>query len=241
MTPLSGRSTPSSHENPTRPVLTHKGSHTYDVHARIRELPPGDDWALLVGDSVHNFRSALDHVAWQLALLTTATPANRTQFPIFRDPARFGAEGLVRQARDIDAQHHPTIEGFQPFRAQEGPDESALWLLHELDNADKHRILNVVVHAFRIQAVGVWDRSAGGRQRIYEFNSPAMLQDGQLIGSFTVEGKPADADLVFEAALKYGVEFDAGTGAEGRDVKVTLRRCHSVVADAIQTFASALP
>jgi hypothetical protein len=46
------------------------GEYILSVHG----LPPMDpQWSLLVGDVVHNLRSALDHLAWQLVILDGRT------------------------------------------------------------------------------------------------------------------------------------------------------------------------
>ena len=42
---------------------------------------------LIIGDAVHNLRSALDHLAFQLVLANGKTPVTTTEFPI-SDPAK---------------------------------------------------------------------------------------------------------------------------------------------------------
>ena len=46
-------------------------------------------WSVIVGDFAYNLRSALDHLVWQLALLNTNNPNQRTEFPIFKTPQQF--------------------------------------------------------------------------------------------------------------------------------------------------------
>ena len=41
-------------------------------------------WGIVLGDVIHNLRSALDHVVWQLVLLNGATPGPGNQWPICR-------------------------------------------------------------------------------------------------------------------------------------------------------------
>src|SRR5215467_14021897 len=60
--------------------------------ARVQNPPtiPSVEWALLIGDCVHNLRSALDYLVWEMA---GADPNDRmTMFPIFTDPKRYPAE-----------------------------------------------------------------------------------------------------------------------------------------------------
>jgi hypothetical protein len=53
-----------------------KGKLTCD--ARIPDAPPVHKWGLVVGDVLHNLRSALDHLAWQLVLANGKSPTSRT-------------------------------------------------------------------------------------------------------------------------------------------------------------------
>jgi len=55
---------------------------TRTVHLRVLKEPDETTWALLLGDFVHNLRSALDHLIWQLVLLSDAKPGEHNQFPI---------------------------------------------------------------------------------------------------------------------------------------------------------------
>src|SRR5690242_15811946 len=52
---------------------------------KVREpCPP--IWSVLVGECLHNLRSALDYMIWDLVILETGAPpvVTKSQFPIFR-------------------------------------------------------------------------------------------------------------------------------------------------------------
>jgi hypothetical protein len=99
-------------------------------------------FGVMAGDAAHNMRSALDHLAWQLALLTSVEPFDKTQFPIALTPEAFESSRR-RMLRDIDPRHQSVMEGVQPYsRTDEG---MALRDLRVLSNTDKHRVLNTVV------------------------------------------------------------------------------------------------
>ena len=53
----------------------------------VRDVPA--DVPLIAGDAIHNIRSALDHLAWQLVLSTGNTPGPSTSFPIFDSAAEY--------------------------------------------------------------------------------------------------------------------------------------------------------
>jgi hypothetical protein len=64
------------HERETRP----DGVVEYTLYAVVREQPPGD-FALLIGDAIHNLRSALDYLVYELAAQTMQR-RRKTQSPL---------------------------------------------------------------------------------------------------------------------------------------------------------------
>jgi hypothetical protein len=108
--------------------------------------------SLCLGDIIHNFRSALDHLTYQLAVWNTGGNVcrpKRVQFPIVDDPSHFkSARGDA--LREVHPDHQTIIEQFQPYhRIAEGlpigPPFHSFAVLRDLDNADKHRPLNPVM------------------------------------------------------------------------------------------------
>jgi hypothetical protein len=126
--------------------------HRYVVHAepdtergcyvaRLKNPPaiPAPEWALMIGDCVHNARASLDYIAWELA---GADPADmRTQFPIFRTIEGYRARGERRVAA-LPQEARTLMEKLQPYQTDD-PAKHVLWVLHELDAADKHKLLTV--------------------------------------------------------------------------------------------------
>jgi hypothetical protein len=107
---------------------------------------------LSLGDIMHNFRSALDHLTYQLALWNTGgrvSRPKRVQFPILDDPGHFqSARGDA--LRELHPDHVAIVERFQPYnRIAEGraigPDFHSFAVLRDLDNVDKVRLLNPVL------------------------------------------------------------------------------------------------
>jgi hypothetical protein len=98
--------------------------------------------AVLTGDFFHCCRSALDHLAWQLVkhpAVRSGDTASDTQinFPIFLRRERYSdraIHGSTPHARELVAQ-------IQPFHAID-PSQHPLWILHQLWNWDKHRVLH---------------------------------------------------------------------------------------------------
>lgn len=98
--------------------------------------------ALLLGDFVCNLRSSLDHIAWQLALLTCCgddLPSRDTSFPICEKDS---VETQVRIARctfGIPDEAVAIMKSLQPYKAGKDYRSTHLWRLNTLWNIDKHR------------------------------------------------------------------------------------------------------
>ncbi len=117
---------------------------------KVNQLPPLR-LSVLLGDFLHNLRSSLDHLAWQLVLANGGTTDTGTSFPVFekrRDFKKFKKNretttGVVGEVADEAAD---LIEGLQPYNNAAGPPrEHPLWILSKLNNIDKHRQFNIAV------------------------------------------------------------------------------------------------
>lgn len=111
------------------------------LRAYLPAEPSLDDWTLTYADSIHNFRSALDGLIWEVAHLDGSEPnqkaARKLYFPMAKSEARWDVivrESLASVPGDILAR----IRSVQPFMASD-PSTFALPLLHEMDVNDKHR------------------------------------------------------------------------------------------------------
>lgn len=117
---------------------------------------PDDTFGLLIGDCVHNLRSALDVLAFALAEQHSGVPlpedvAKKSQFPIFGDEGRNGAPGrgpsMFRTnglpcIRGVHPRAQAIIESVQPYQLGATFREHPLWLLREMSNIDKHRLIH---------------------------------------------------------------------------------------------------
>ena len=108
----------------------------YEVYRfREREAIPSE-WGAIIGDCVHNLRSALDLMANELVIANGGTPTQYTVFPIASSRERFYARTI--QAIDgVSDRAKWLIERLNPYEGGGGP----LWRLHAIDIRDKHRLL----------------------------------------------------------------------------------------------------
>jgi hypothetical protein len=117
----------------------------YVLRFRQREPVPLI-FSTTVGDVIHNFRSALDHVAWLVALrsrraenLWKEEVARRIAFPITQSPGELHAHWLWSNSNE-DVK--PLLDALQPYHAEDGPKAHPFWRLNRLWNIDKHRVLH---------------------------------------------------------------------------------------------------
>jgi hypothetical protein len=101
--------------------------------------PPPPRLGVLVGDFVHNLRSALDHVVWQLALTRGDEPSTELQFPIVSDRERWPG-AVRRRLPDVPDEAVRLIETMQPYH-HDDPMTHPLAVLRDLSNEDKHRVI----------------------------------------------------------------------------------------------------
>jgi hypothetical protein len=94
---------------------------------------------MVIGDVIHNLRSALDHLVWDLIRVSTKkNPRGKPQFPICTDPTDFACCSRT-MLRGVLPEYRTVIEEAQPYYGGKAPDESPLRWLNILSNIDKHR------------------------------------------------------------------------------------------------------
>jgi hypothetical protein len=117
----------------------------------LRE-PPSLYWGPIIGDFVHNIRSALDHLVFALAAarkgpppeLVKGTKWERLSFPIRLDDTEWNSIRCDRLWALSDRQA-AAIYDLQPFTTgQNAPEREPLAMLEELWNIDKHRHLHLI-------------------------------------------------------------------------------------------------
>jgi hypothetical protein len=217
---------------------THSVSFKADVDARKYSFYVHDleglgktDWPLMIGDCLHNARTALDYLMVRLfALVTGEEPRaiGTVQFPIYDKPKRFNGAGAVTEARK-----HPAFSGYlarieelQPFNrgnisiwgSEPGPITQqpvmhqlpvALDQLSALDNIDKHR----VVHA-------TWLGIEGGRLHKDPFRETSLsIPEG-----FDLRGRTTNHGPLENGAEVGSVQFDSSFPADWNPSEMEMKR-----------------
>jgi len=127
------------------------------VLAWEKTTPVDPTLPLLAGDCIHNARSALDHLVFQLAVLNHAPreAAKKTSFPVYLTPAEFKNAVRGKIAPFISGNALAEIEKLQPYAAANAGADDIIWVLSQLDIIDKHRLLIVTASKFRPTAFTV--------------------------------------------------------------------------------------
>lgn len=122
-------------------IITEKDDETGEYVCRLsiqREIPPM--WGAIVGDCLHNLRSAFDMLAHALVRHGGGTTSNYTKFPISSD-VRFVNADIASALVGASAKAIKLVKRLRPYQGG----VEAFWFLHMLDIADKHRLLIPVV------------------------------------------------------------------------------------------------
>ena len=108
-----------------------------------RQLPT--EFSLIIGDAVHNLRSALDHLACGVAAASGGS-IKKAAFPVYEELTRFEKRPTT-QIPGVSPEIVSLFESVQPYHAG----YALLGVISEMDNADKHRVL--VVGAFMMRGI----------------------------------------------------------------------------------------
>jgi hypothetical protein len=116
---------------------------------RVKDVQaPPPRFSVIIGDCLHNLRSALDNLAYQLAETGYGGPipdsiAKSVEFPIFltRGDWNYRKAGAKRITH-MRAGAKAIIKGLQPYNRgdETAASHDLLWILHKLNNIDKHRL-----------------------------------------------------------------------------------------------------
>jgi hypothetical protein len=113
-----------------------------DVVGRLRiQASPPPRIPCIVGDAIHNVRSALDHLACLAVEFGGGRVTRWTQFPIFDHEAGF-RRAVLRQLAGAPREFLEFVEKVQPYQAVKNT-ENPLHVINRLDIKDKHRQLLV--------------------------------------------------------------------------------------------------
>lgn len=106
-------------------------------------------FAVITGEIVHQLRSSLDHLVCQLFTANKKKPAGRKlQFPICDTHSRYKEACRRGQIKGISGKAAYLIKECQPYHYVERGESiegNKFRILREMDDADKHRLMMIVI------------------------------------------------------------------------------------------------
>lgn len=181
---------------------------TVELRLILRREPPIEEWGLILGDCLHNLRSMLDNVAWALATLDGAVPAQPTQvtFPVTDTETEWRKR--IASLESIPPDLLDRVRHTQPWVSGVSRADSRLGILHSLDITDKHRQLISSSVRFKRILMGALDFGdapllAGEEASLtYEMrNTPAELEDDAVIMTIRSSARPLALASGYRARL----------------------------------------
>lgn len=107
----------------------------------IPELPR--DWGVILGDALHDCRSALDNTVASLVRLAAGEPTRSSEFPILVNPRGGPEQPLLTALTGVLHVYQEPVRAAQPYLVGADRDQHPLAILQALSNADKHRVVHV--------------------------------------------------------------------------------------------------
>jgi hypothetical protein len=184
-----------------------EGNGSMHVFYWERYTKPPDRLGLIIGDAVHNLRSALDHVAVALAedgaasegIRMTERESRHIQFPIASSPDEFASQVRAGRLSHVKPAAQEQIERRQPYITASVPDNSILATLARLDNADKHHSLITAAHSTGIFMEN-WPTEVG-HSPLQSPPPPWRYESGAELGRFVFAEPQPEANLPVTVAF----------------------------------------
>jgi hypothetical protein len=247
-----GESHPYTTREEAHPQASSKGHGSVSILVEAIDPVPIAISAI-IGDAVFNLRSALDHLARQLVIANGGTPVDvggGTSFPILDE---LPPTGLRQITGGVDAAALTKIESYQPTDGRHKTN-NLLWILGELNNIDKHRVLLTCGLATAppvvSMGIGPWIYRGEMSIKIDPWN-PRLLKHGTQLANIAAPGSTSEPPLAGawpagtpkDTAVNVTVEmspliaFDEGELCEGQLVAEVLEKLQDLVVSIVNDLA----
>jgi hypothetical protein len=119
------------------------------------DLFPRDEIALTVGDALHNLRSALDLMYYQIVLSCEGEPSDFTRFPIFekREKVESWLNSALKKRQITPEVFFLILDTIKPYTTG----NPLLFALREMNDRDKHKLFIPVLESVMLLEVSIED------------------------------------------------------------------------------------
>jgi hypothetical protein len=121
--------------------------------------PVPADISICAGDAIQNMRTALDHLAYHLFVISPGNAGyegKHIYFPIFENATKYKSES-PRKVKGMKQEFIDAIDALRPYgidpAAPQERGNETLWSLHRLNLIDKHRLLVTVWSVLRAHGI----------------------------------------------------------------------------------------
>lgn len=203
---------------------TKSTNHLWTLRVR-NEVPP--DFAVIIGDAIHNLRSALDLLASTLVGLSGESTKD-VYFP-FVDS--FDCMESAIKKRHIDRAGEDIVEIIRSLKPYKGGNEM-LRAIHDLDITDKHKTLIPATHYVGIKNFQMVNASGP----LITINNLRVgpIKDGQIIMSLP-PARNIKVGQYFQPSFE--ITFGEGQPLERKPILETLHELAKIVNDIIDLFS----
>lgn len=181
------------------------------VYYLVKADDPPESISAITGDVLANLRAALDHLAYQLAVVNGTTDEKvlkATYFPISDDATKYKAEAPGR-VKGMSQAAIDAIDARKPYKG--GTD--ALWHLHKLNNIDKHRMVVTVGSAISVHTLPRRIKRMILQGMLDHKGAQGVLTDAQ-VDAFTLNLQPSERKCPLKVGDELGVDLAALPGEE---------------------------
>lgn len=202
-------------DNPYRLKVNANEDGSFTVTSEFERSLPSET-ATIIGDTIHNLRSALDHLACDMIRQSGQEPTRYHGFPIYEKKTDFDG-GITSKMKGAANKFMDFVKAQRPYRDCGGN----AWVhdLSALDNDDKHIVLTPTIGVVKISNARIILPDGG----ITTLTDVYVRGNGKinLIHITGIQGTPK---LETDDKATLSIQLDKGTSFEGIDVVETLRQ-----------------
>ena len=203
------------------------------------------DWAVILGEAVHDLRSALDQAVYWLTVDWKREALKGSSFPVYtrKTPFRewskkkgaWSSTSGMHKIRGIGPGPQAFIEALQPYpQRYRRPYCLGIWTLQNLWNQDKHRLVHL--WGVRISGDELEMRENVSADCVVLSRDRRVLRDGAVF--LRIACDPPHAHVEVRGQVSIGLSVRLGKGAGAHDIQ--LRDIYTTAIDVIRKLTNAI-